>query len=244
MVVHWTKLLRNGGPDVNRGQVYRSRMINATGASFTFVVLLVVTYTKWAHGAYLVFIIMPILFLLMMGVNRYYRDVEKEIEADPTTTFGASGDHAIVLVGRLQKPVLKALDYAIAARHDSIEAVHASIDDAETAKLKKQWDEQNIKIPLRIVESPYRDISMPVIKYIKSRRAEHGSEVVTIYTPQFIVGHWWENLLHNQSALWLKSRLLFTPGVMVTSVPWQMRSSEGVEDRLDSTGGGSVRRGP
>ncbi|MCU1509673.1 MAG: DNA-binding protein [Glaciihabitans sp.] len=243
MVVHWTKLLRNGGPDVNRGQVYRSRMINATGASFTFVVLLVVTYTKWAHGAYLVFIIMPILFLLMMGVNRYYRDVEKEIEADPTTTFGASGDHAIVLVGRLQKPVLKALDYAIAARHDSIEAVHASIDDAETAKLKKQWDEQNIKIPLRIVESPYRDISMPVIKYIKSRRAEHGSEVVTIYTPQFIVGHWWENLLHNHKARRIRHKLMLVHGVVLALVPWLLDSSELIYGRRSRPIPGQDRRG-
>ena len=116
---------------------------------------------------------MPILFLLMFGVNRYYRDVDKEIEVDPTTVFGAKGDHAIVLVGKLQKPVLKALDYAIAARHDSIEAVHVSIEEPETEKLQEQWIEQNIEVPLRIIESPYREVASPLIKYIKSpaRRA-------------------------------------------------------------------------
>src|SRR5680860_773140 len=86
----------------------------------------------------------------MLGVNRYYRDVAREIEVDPLTTFGSSGDHAIVLVGKMQKPVLKALDYAIAARHESLEAVHVSIDDAETKLLKRAWVKQNIQVPLRI----------------------------------------------------------------------------------------------
>ena len=143
---------------------------------------------------------MPILYTLMLGVNRYYRDVDKEIEADPMTRFGAKGDHAIVLVGRMQKPVLKALDYAIAARHNSIEAVHVSIDDEATAKLERDWLDQNIKVPLNVLESPYRDISAPLGKYIKARREEHGAEVVTVYTPLFIVGHWWENLLHNHKS--------------------------------------------
>ena len=91
--------------------------------------LLVVTVTKFTHGAWLVFAIGPVLYFLMLGVNRYYKGVERDIEVDPTTRFGADGDHAIVLVGRMQKPTLKALDYAIAARHESIEAVHCSIDD-------------------------------------------------------------------------------------------------------------------
>ena len=99
------------------------------------------TITKFTHGAWLVFVLMPILFVLMLGVNRYYRDVEKEVEVDPTTTFGATGDHAIVLVGKMQKPILKALDYAIAAKHDSLEAVHMSIDPEATKLLEQQWIE-------------------------------------------------------------------------------------------------------
>ena len=93
--------------------------------------------TKFTHGAWIVFVVMPILWFLMLGVNRYYRDVDKEIEVDPREKFGSKGDHAVVLVGRMQKPVLKALDYAIAARHDSIEAVHVSIDDEATARLER-----------------------------------------------------------------------------------------------------------
>src|SRR6185437_6259637 len=220
MVKHWVTLLRGSGKDGNavlssreRSSIVRSLCINAFGATLTFVVLIVVTITKFTHGAYLVFIFMPILWFLMLGVNRYYRDVEKEIEVDPVTTFGSVGDHAIVLIGKMQKPALKALDYAIAARHDSIEAVHVSIEEEATQKLQRQWIEQNIHVPLTVIESPYREFGVPLIKYLKHRREEHGSEVVTVYLPQYIVGHWWESLLHNHRARRLSKQLMLCHGV-------------------------------
>ena len=246
MVVHWTRMLRDGRAGLNktqRGQVWRSRAINATGATFTGVVLVVVTITKFTHGAWLVFAIMPVLFFLMMRINRYYAQVAKDIEVDPTTTFGATGDHAVVLVGKMQKPTLKALDYAIAARHDSIEAVHINIDDHASEQLSKQWDEMNIQVPLRIVPSPYRDISMPLIKYIKARRAEFGSEVVTVYTPQYIVGHWWENLLHNHKARRIRQKLMLVHGVTIAVVPWLLDSSRNLYSRSYRPLPGESRRG-
>ena len=105
----------------------------------TISVLLIVTVTKFTHGAWLVFIAIPILATLMIGVNRYYRDVEHEIRVDDTTHFGAEGDLAIVLVNRLQKPVLKAVDYALAAKHDKAIAVHVAVSDEESAALQRQW---------------------------------------------------------------------------------------------------------
>ncbi len=246
MVVHWTRMLRDGREKLNntqRGQVWRSRAINATGATFTGVVLIVVTITKFTHGAWLVFAIMPVLFFLMLRINRYYAQVAKDIEVDPTTTFGATGDHAVVLVGKMQKPTLKALDYAIAARHDSIEAVHINIDDHASEQLSKQWDEMNIQVPLRIVPSPYRDISMPLIKYIKARRAEFGSEVVTVYTPQYIVGHWWENLLHNHKARRIRQKLMLVHGVTIALVPWLLDSSRNLYSRSYRPLPGESRRG-
>jgi amino acid transporter len=241
MIRHWIRLLKTNPP--NRRSIKVSLTINSVGATFTASVLLIVTISKFLSGAYLVFIMMPILILLMFGVNRYYRDVDKEIEADPTTIFGARGDHAIVLVGKLQKPVLKALDYAIAARHESIEALHVSIDETETERLQEQWSEQNIKIPLRIIESPYREISNPLIKYVKSRRAEHGSEVITLYTPQFIVGHWWENLLHNHKARRIRHKLMLVHGVVIALVPWLLDSSELIYGRRSRPVPGQDRRG-
>jgi hypothetical protein len=263
MVRHWLRELRRlrhpkskpgttakarGGGDADRapltrGAIVRALVINAIGAAMTAVVLIVVTVTKFTHGAWIVFVLMPVLFLLMMGVHRYYRDVEKEIEVDPTTTFGSAGDHAIVLVGRMQKPTLKALDYAIAARHDTLEAVHVSLDEDETKRLKKQWVRQNIHVKLRILSSPYRDLSYPLIHYIKQRREEFGSEVVTVYMPQFIVGHWWENLLHNHKARRIRQKLLLVHGVTVALVPWLLDSSDLLYGRRSRPLPGQDRRG-
>ncbi|MDQ1547854.1 MAG: hypothetical protein QOH69_2758 [Actinomycetota bacterium] len=241
MIRHWIRLLRGNPP--NRGSIRVSLTINSIGATFTASVLIIVTVSKFLNGAYLVFIMMPILFFLMFGVNRYYRDVDKEIEADPTTVFGAKGDHAVVLVGKLQKPVLKALDYAIAARHESVEAVHVSIDEAETQRLQEQWLEQNIEVPLRVIESPYREVALPLIKYIRSRREEHGSEVVTIYTPLFIVGHWWEALLHNHKGRRIRHKLMLVHGVVIALVPWLLDSSELIYGRRSRPIPGQDRRG-
>ena len=198
----------------------------------TFTVLVIVTITKFTHGAWLVFVIMPMLFIVMLGINRYYRDVDHEIEVDTTTTFGAQGDHAIVLVGRMQKPMLKALDYAIAARHD--------IDRGDPrhhrrrgnrARSKRSGSSRTSRCRCASSTSPYRDISMPLIKYIKAHREEHGSEVVTVYTPLYIVGHWWENLLHNHKARRIRHKLMLVHGVIVALVPWLLDSSELIYSR-------------
>jgi len=241
MVRHWIRLLRRGA--AGRGSIIRSLVINIIGASMTAAVLIIVTITKFTHGAWIVFLVMPILWFLMLGVNRYYRDVDREIAVDADTTFGATGDHAIVLVSRVQKPVLKALDYAIAARHESIEAVHIAIDDDAADKLDLEWASQNIKVPLHIIESPYRDISAPLIKYLKARRAKHGSEVITVYLPEYIVGHWWERLLHNHKAGRIRQKLMLVHGVAVTLVPWLLDSSDLIYGRRSRPLPGQDRRG-
>ena len=163
----------------------------------------------------------------MMGVNRYYRDVAKEIEVDPTTTFGATGDHAIVLVGKMQKPVLKALDYAIAARHESLEAVHVSIDDEETKKLKKDWVRMNIQVPLRIIQSPYRDLSYPLIQ---SREGPPGRARLRGRRPSTCrstsSGTGGRSLLHNHKARRIRQKLMLVHGVTIALVPWLLDSSD------------------
>ncbi len=241
MVVHWIKLLKTK-PD-NAKSIRASMSINVTGAIFTGVVLIVVTITKFTHGAWLVFAVMPILYVLMLGVNRYYRDVAREIEVDDVTTFGAKGDHAIVLVGKMQKPILKALDYAIAARHESIEAVHVSISEVSTAQLELDWIRQNIHVPLRIINSPYRDLSWPLIQHIREHRAKNGSEIVTVYLPQYIVGHWWEHALHNHRSRRLKLKLMMEHGVAIALVPWLLDSSDLIYGRRSRAMPGDARRG-
>jgi hypothetical protein len=143
----------------------------------------------------------------------------------------------------MQKPMLKAIDYAIAARHDSLEAIHVNIDDAASERLLDEWEKANIQVPLRIIESPYRDISMPLIHYIKGRREEFGPEVVTVYTPLYIVGHWWEQLLHNHKGRRIRQKLMLCPGVTVALVPWLLDSTRALYTRPQRPLPGQTRRG-
>ncbi|WP_264189376.1 APC family permease [Microbacterium paraoxydans] len=254
MVRHWRRVLR--GPEENRpgsgidGASASDRrsakvglLINSTGAALTVLVLVIVTITKFTHGAYLVFFAIPVLAFLMLGVKRYYRDVEHEIAIDDTTKYGATGDLAIVLVNRLQKPVVKAIDYAIAAKHGKTLAVHVAVASDDAAQLQQEWADHLVPIPLVIVESPYRSFAQPVTQFIKQYREKHGSSVVTVYLPQYIVGHWWESFLHNRRARRLANQLMLVHGVSITLVPWLLDSSELIYGRRSRPLPGQERAG-
>ncbi|MCR2764452.1 APC family permease [Microbacterium sp. zg.B48] len=252
MVRHWLRVLRQeASSDAaaaasarrERRSAYRGLVINALGAAMTISVLLIVTITKFTHGAWLVFIAIPILATLMIGVNRYYRDVEREIEVDDTTHFGADGDLAIVLVNRLQKPVLKAVDYALAAQHGRAVAVHVAVSDEESAALQRQWEQHRVPMELVIIASPYRSYTAPVTKFIKQYREKFGSAVVTVYLPQYIVGHWWEALLHNRRSRRIAQQLMMVHGVSITLVPWLLDSSQLIYGRRSRPLPGDQRAG-
>jgi hypothetical protein len=137
-----------------------------------------------------------------------------------------SRNHAIVLVSKLHLPALRALAYAKATGPSTLEALTVAVDDDEVAALKREWDERRIPVPLTVIGSPYREMTRPIVDYVARLRRESPRDIVTIYVPEYVVGHWWERLLHNQSALRLKSRLLNQRGVVVASVPWQLVSSK------------------
>ena len=167
------------------------------------------------------------------------------IELEPTDDKPVlpSRNHAVVLVSKLHMPTLRALAYAKATRPDTLTAMTVNVDENDTRALQAEWDRRGISVPLTVVESPYREITRPIIDYVKSVRRASPRDVVTVYIPEYVVGKWWEHLLHNQSALRLKGRLLFEPGIMVTSVPWQLHSSEGRDlERLERSPG-DIRRG-
>ena len=117
------------------------------------------------------------------------------------------------------------------------------VDADEVAALRAQWEAADVPVPLKVLDSPFREITRPVLTYVRSIRRESPRDLVVVYIPEYVVGHWWEHLLHNQSALRLKGRLLFTPGVMVTSVPWQLASSAGLAEKAEGAAPGAVRRG-
>ena len=243
MVRHWNRALREAGDGAQRRHIQRGRIINAFGACFTGVVLVVVLITKFAHGAYLVVIAIPVLFVMMRAIQGHYRRVREELEPDETGALLPSRVHALVLISTLHKPTQRALAFAKAANPDTLTAITINVDDAETRELQRIWEKYDIKVPLKVLESPYREITRPVVNYIKNTRRDSPRDVVCVYIPEYVVGRWWENLLHNQSALRLKGRLLFEPGVMVVSVPWQLRSSARRDLERTSRLPGDVRRG-
>jgi amino acid transporter len=246
MIRHWNRhLLTERDPKV-RQRMMRSRVINTIGAFMSGTVLLVVLATKFLKGAGFAIAAMVVLFVIMNGIHKHYTRVRRELdvaEEPGDEQMLPSRVHAIVLVSKIHKPTLRALAYARATRPSLLEAITVNVDPEETKALQDEWDRRDIPVPLKALDSPYREITRPVVDYVKNARRGNPRDVVMVYIPEYVVGRWYEQLLHNQSALRLKGRLHFTPGVMVTSVPWQLRSSEGVEERYDGPIVGSVRRG-
>ncbi|MBG6134600.1 APC family permease [Longispora fulva] len=226
MVRHWNRHLRTERDPKERARMHRARIINAVGACLTGLVLIVVLATKFTHGAYLVVIAVPLLFAMMRGIRRHYDRVAAELVPEPGGMMLPSRIHALVLVSRLHRPTLRALAYARATRPDSLTALTAAITPEEVRALQADWDDRDIPVPLTVVESPYRDVTDTVLAYVARLNRDHPRDVVVVYIPEYVVGHWWEHLLHNQSALRLKARLLFETNVMVTNVPWRLRSSK------------------
>jgi hypothetical protein len=186
---------------------------------------------------------MPVIFVLMRSINRHYSNVAAQLVPDTDARTLPSRVHAVVLVSKVHKPTLRALAFARATRPDVLTALTVNVDDADTRALQAEWERYDIPVPLTVLESPFREITRPVLDFVKDIRRASPRELVVVFVPQYVVGHWWENLLHNQSALRLRTRLQFQPGVMITSVPWQLESS------LDRDGGpqrpapGDLRRG-
>jgi hypothetical protein len=226
MIRHWNRHLRTETDSKARLHMIRSRTINTIGACFTAVVLVIVLVSKFASGAWIVVVAMPMIWLTMRGIHRHYASVAIELAPpeDLTMTLPAS-NRSIVLVSKLHLPTMRALAYARATRPSHLEAVTVDVDEAETRKLKEDWDRSNIPVPLIVVASPYREITRPIVGYVKRLRRESPRDIVTLYVPEYVLGHWWEQLLHNQSALRLKTRLLLQPGVVVASVPYQLKSA-------------------
>jgi amino acid transporter len=245
MVRHWTRHLATEQNPTQRRRMMRSRVINAFGLTMTATVLVVVLITKFTHGAWIAIAAMVVLFFLMRGIRRHYDHVKAELAVADTAEESKlpSRVHAVVLVSKIHKPTLRAVSYARASRPSMLEAVTVDVDPDETRKLAEEWDRRGIPVPLKVLASPYREITRPIIDYVKNIRRESPRDLVTVYIPEYVVGRWWEQLLHNQSALRLKGRLLFTPGVMVTSVPWQLSSSSLAERRPETPAPGAIRRG-
>lgn len=245
MIRHWNRLLRTQRDPNRRRQMYRSRGINTVGMALTGAVLIVVLITKFLLGAWIAIAAMLVIYVLMLSIKKHYTRVAAELEPSDERPVLPSRNHAIVLVSKVHLPTLRALAYAQATRPDTLTAVTVNVDESDTRRIQEEWERRQIPVALTVVDSPYREISRPIIDFVKSVRRGSPRDVVTVFVPEYVVGRWWENLLHNQSALRIKGRLLFEPGVMVTSVPWQLRSSQDKDlERLDRDLARAPARGP
>jgi amino acid transporter len=247
MTRHWTRLLRTETDPAARRRMMRSRAINTFGLALTGVVLVVVLVTKFLAGAWIAVLTIGTFYLMMKSIRRHYDDVAEELTVEQDDQVLPTRVHAIVAVSKLHKPTMRALAYAKASRPSTLEAVFVDTDPVVTARLLEEWDSRNIDIPLKVLYSPYREIVKPIVDYALTIRKSNPRGVVAVYIPEYVVGRKWEQILHNQTALRLKSRLLFNPGIMVISVPYQLRSSELAEERAErlqhAARAGDVRRG-
>ncbi|WP_432546259.1 APC family permease [Kineococcus sp. SYSU DK004] len=245
MVRHWTRHLRTETDAAARARMTRSRVVNSVGFALTGLVLVIVLLTKFTQGAWIAVLAMAVVFVNMRLIQRHYSSVARELAVpdDPAAKALPTGVRAVVLVSKLHKPTLRALAYARAARNTDLQAVTVAVDPQETRALQERWERLGVPLPLTVLDSPYREVTRPVVDHVRALRERHPRDLVVVYVPEYVVGHWWEALLHNQSALRLRARLRYTPGVMVASVPWQLSSSAGMEDRHEPAAPGVVRRG-
>ncbi|MDO5671825.1 MAG: APC family permease [Actinomycetaceae bacterium] len=224
MLRHWNRNLTLETSLQARRHMRRSRLINAIGLAMTSCVLLVVLVTKFTHGAWITVLLMSMLYLAMMSIRKHYEGTERELQIDSFREARSlpSRVHALVLVSALHKPAMKAIAYARATNPASLEIVHISVDPAETARLRKDWEASGLDIPLTVVASPFREITRPAAQYARSVRRRSPHDLVAVFIPEYLVSRWWHQLLHNHTALRLKTRLLFEKGLVMASVPYQL----------------------
>ncbi len=236
MIRHWTRHLKNETDPTKRPAMQRSRIINGIGVVCTAAVLIIVLISKFTHGAWAALLAMAILFGVMKLIKLHYVTVARE------TAWRPPGDdrvlpsrvHAVVVVSKVTHPVVQAIMYAKASRPSTLEAITVEVDAEETQKLLLHWKSADLGLPLRVIASP-----VPRSDRTDREIRDHDPaqqpprDVVCVYIPEIVVGHWWEQPpLHNQTGLLLRTRLHFAKGVMVTSVPYLLRSASVAKDRI------------
>ena len=195
-------------------------VINGVGALATTLVTAVILISKFTEGAWIPALVIPLLVLLFKGIHHHYETVDRAMRVEPGIKLPEIQHTVVVLVGpKVHLGVIQSLAYAKSLQPDFLHAVSVSYDPEQADRLREQWERFDFDVPLDVVDSPYREINEPVLEYLDELDQRSSSDVVTVIIPELVVHHWWQQLLHNQTALWLKARLLFRGGTVVTSVP-------------------------
>lgn len=203
---------------------WRIKMIvNSFGAFCTAVVTGVFAVTKFVDGAWVVLVLIPLLYGGLSQINRHYRYLAHLLSLDRLAEPPRVSRHRVILpISGVHQGTLAALNYAQCLSSD-VTAVHVCIDPAEMEKIQQKWDLWGRGVRLVILDSPYRLLIEPLLQYIEDIAARRQpNEIITVVVPQFVPTRRWENLLHAQTATWLRMALLFRRGIVVTNVPYQV----------------------
>jgi amino acid transporter len=210
MVVHWVK---------ERGDGWRHRaLLNGLGATATGIVAIVQVTTKFTHGAWIVVLIIPLIVWLLLTIHRHYVRFADEIRFTGQSPITPLHHTVIVPVSGINKAVAGALVYATTIS-DEVEAVYVENEIQATHRLEKEWDDWDIGVPLVVLASPYRSVLRPLVDHVESLRMLSPGELVTVVVPEVVPKRWWEHLLHNKTALYIRTAFMFRPNVVVTAVP-------------------------
>jgi hypothetical protein len=212
MVVHHWHLRESGWA--------RRLAINAIGAIATSAVTVIVVVSKFTEGAWIPTLVIPLLVIAFMLIKRHYDGVTNALACRPGTPLPEIVHTVVVLVGtQIHQGVLESLAYAKSLQPHSLHALHVAFDADGEQRMRDLWSEYGFGVTLDVVSSPYRALTGPVLDYVDELDRSSKGAIVTVILPEFVVHHWWDQLLHNQSALLLKARLLFRKGTVVTSIP-------------------------
>jgi len=195
--------------------------VNAVGASTTALVAAIVLTSKFAAGAWIVAVLILLLIAHFLTINRHYRAVAGQLSLEHVVEEPALTNTVLVLVGDLHAGVVRALRYA-QSLSPAAKAVYVETDPDKTRKLEEKWGKWGCGVPLVVLTSPYRSLLGPFLEYLDHIQAQGENHIVTIVLPEFIPARWWQQLLHNQTALLIKGSLLFRKNVVVTDVPYHL----------------------
>lgn len=233
MIRHWNRALRTRQNGSERGRVLRSRAVNIIGFMMTGLVLSIVLLTKFAHGAWITLIMIAVVFLVQLGIRRHYDTIRGQLKVEDWSAKRAlpTRVRALVLVSNLSKSSMRAVAAARASHPAALELVSVVADEEEERRIREEWEESGLPVSLTLLSSPYRDLNHVVLQYVRGRRRRSPGEMLIVYMPRFLVRHWWENAMHNQTAERLRRALLSVPGVVITVVPWKLGEDDEVEGR-------------
>lgn len=212
----------DGTPTAGADRWRRSLVINGLGAMATGLVLVVFLLTKFIHGAWIVVVVVPLLVVMFRAIHRYYANTNAQLRLGDIPPLVPRHTRVVIPVVRVDRGMIDVLEYALGLSRD-VQAVYVEVDPAETAQVRRDWEQLLSPVPLQVLPSPYRAFVAVLLDYLNTVDAARGKDVVMIILPEFVTTHWWQQALHNQPIFLLKTALLERTGIVVSSVPYPLQ---------------------